>query len=1610
MKKFYPITTRNGFRWQNILLAFLLIMSQSLFAQTYSLPIEGNDAVRCGAGELTLTVTWSGTALNPSNIKWYTQPFYGTPIATGMSYTTPYIEFTQAYYVDYIGDGGCSQCDRLLVRAVIADQVITPQVTYSSLVFCNSADQSFTPTVVGANDGTFSISPVVGGSSFNTSTGVFNPSGLTAGVYVVTFTPENVIGCDSNPVTVNLTVTSAPVQPSIYYSSPSYCSSNVPVSVSQTGANGGSYSASPSGLTINSSSGLITPSTSQTGNYTVTYLVSGGGGCAPVSATTEVGIIRLPVISTFTYPTPICGVLADLQVPTLTIEHDYSPSLTPYTYSGNGSLDLDPSTGAIDPSDSEAGNYTITYTIPAASPCGAVTASFDLVILPVSLATVSADKTQEYKNRTEPVVTFTGSVGPAPYTFTYRLDIGTGNNTVQGALTTLTTASALTATATVAQSTEVVGVFTYVLISVEDANGCTTPISNQSIQISIVETPDIGFIYASSPYCTNSGTATPSGSILGTFSYTGTGLTLNTTTGEVTLASSTAGTYEVVQTLNGYTSSAVIVITRLPIATFSYANASYCPSAGNVSPLVTNDIGIFTSNDPEMIFAEGANPGTIDAVFSPAGTYTITNTVQAANGCSVVSASTIITINAVPNYTGQRAYVICSGETTAITHSADIDGTTFSWTISDVTGSITGSSAGSGGSITQTLTNPSNTAIGSVTYMVTPTGGSCGAGVPVPVVVTVNPRPSIPTAGNLTVTYDGNEKVATASSSTMSSNSEAAVIDWYTAATGGDATTAPTGTDFGTYTAYAEARYASTGCTSTARTLVTLTINKKELTVINALITQRAYNGTTEAAITGAELSGIVSPDVVTIGVETSGTFASKNVGTGISVTTAMTISGTDVANYYLTQPTLTGNIIQKALTAASTIASKVYDGTATAGTITLGAITGLVDPETLTIATSATDYSNANVADGKSTTISYTLTNGTNGGLATNYSMADLTTSGNITPRPLTASSTISDKTYDGLAATGTVNLGTVSNLVSGESLSITPSAANFVNANVADGKTTTISYALANGVGGLAANYSMASIAATGDINPLLLTINNPSLTLSKVYDGNTTAAVTANAFTNKVGTDDVTINTVTANYDTKDVGSGKTITVVYTITGTAVVNYTKPDDYVVNTGVITTAPLTAATTVASKVYNGSAITGTVTLGAVSGYIGSETLVITPTASNYANANVGTAKATTISYGLANGTNGGVATNYSMANLETTGNITAKALTAATTVASKAYDGSAATGAVTLGTVTGYVGSETLAITPTASNYANANVGTAKATTISYGLANGTNGGVATNYSMANLETTGDITAKALTAATTVASKVYNGSAATGAVTLGAVTGYVGSETLAITPTATNYANANVGTAKATTINYGLANGTNGGVATNYNMANLSTSGNITAVTLTVTANNTLRGVGESTPAYSYTMSGFVNSETEAGLRTASALSGAVTFTDNTGGSTAAGSYTITPVVSALTATNYTFSATNGTLTISNVVVEATAGTARAAYSTLAAAYISINGGTHQGVITVHIYTSTTETASATLNSSGTGSASYTSVTIVPHANVTITGSASPLMILGN
>ncbi|MFT3824425.1 MAG: gliding motility-associated C-terminal domain-containing protein [Chitinophagaceae bacterium] len=76
----------------------------------------------------------------------------------------------------------------------------------------------------------------------------------------------------------------------------------------------------------------------------------------------------------------------------------------------------------------------------------------------------------------------------------------------------------------------------------------------------------------------------------------------------------------------------------------------------------------------------------------------------------------------------------------------------------------------------------------------------------------------------------------------------------------------------------------------------------------------------------------------------------------------------------------------------------------------------------------------------------------------------------------------------------------------------------------------------------------------------------------------------------------------------------------------------------------------------------------------------------------------------------------------------------------------------------------------------------------------------------------------------------------------------------------------------------------------------------------------------------------------------------------------------------------------------------------VTATAGTTGpTVYTNLGAAFAAVNAGTHQGNITISVTNNTTEAATANLNASGSGSASYTSVLIKPAAGVTATISGS-------
>ena len=223
---------------------------------------------------------------------------------------------------------------------------------------------------------------------------------------------------------------------------------------------------------------------------------------------------------------------------------------------------------------------------------------------------------------------------------------------------------------------------------------------------------------------------------------------------------------------------------------------------------------------------------------------------------------------------------------------------------------------------------------------------------------------------------------------------------------------------------------------STSGALGTQTVSPKALTVTGTAVTSKVYDGTLTATLTGAGVSGVVGGDTVTLGNATSGTFSSKDIGTGKTVNTAMTLAGASMANYTLTLPVLTGTITAMPLTLTGVTASnKTYDGTA-AAVLTGGALSGgVIGGETVTVTAGTGSFASANAGIWAVTASGYAL-GGANAGnyvLSAQPAVRDAT----ITARSVILTGT---RIYDGTTAVAAGILA-VSNKVGGDDLSLTGS-----------------------------------------------------------------------------------------------------------------------------------------------------------------------------------------------------------------------------------------------------------------------------------------------------------------------------------------------------------------------------------------------------------------------------------------------------------------------------------------------------------------------------------------------------------------------------------------
>jgi hypothetical protein len=180
---------------------------------------------------------------------------------------------------------------------------------------------------------------------------------------------------------------------------------------------------------------------------------------------------------------------------------------------------------------------------------------------------------------------------------------------------------------------------------------------------------------------------------------------------------------------------------------------------------------------------------------------------------------------------------------------------------------------------------------------------------------------------------------------------------------------------------------AAAGNYSISQPALSANITVKGLTVTGATAANKTYDKTTAATISGGSLSGILTGDVVTLATATSGTFASAGVGTGIAVTSAMTLSGTAAGNYSITQPALSANITAKNLTITAGNLTVTY-GTPVATVTGSGSYsaTGFVNDENSSVISGTVSYSTSYTATMNTGTNGLTITPVVSGLSATNY------------------------------------------------------------------------------------------------------------------------------------------------------------------------------------------------------------------------------------------------------------------------------------------------------------------------------------------------------------------------------------------------------------------------------------------------------------------------------------------------------------------------------------------------------------------------------------------------------------------------------------------------
>ncbi|XOV68839.1 MAG: gliding motility-associated C-terminal domain-containing protein [Fluviicola sp.] len=690
------------------------------------------------------------------------------------------------YNIQYLTPGACPDS-------------LTLPVTVNPLPVVNAPDQTICEgdnvniTATGAN--TYVWSP---GTGLNTTVGAtVNASPTTTTIYTVTGTDAN--GCVADH---NLTVTVNPLPVVDPILDQTLCAGDPTAAVNFTSPTAGASfdwtnNTTSIGLAASGTGNIASFNTVNAGATAVTATVSvsaTANGCTGPITTFDIIVNPIPTVDPVS-DQEICegentaainftGAVAGTQ-------YDWTNSNTGIGVGANGTGNIGAFAGVNATNAPISGNFSVT---PSAAGCIGTPESFVITVNPLPNATISGT-VSVCENDPEPTITFTGSDGVAPYTFTYNIN-GGANQTV----------TSVGNTATVLAPTSTSGTFDYNLVSVQDASasnclqnvaGTATvtvnpnpvPVITGVLEYCTGFTATLGTANAYNGYLWSNGATTPTAdftiadnpitvTVTDANGCTGTSAAVNVIENTTIVFPSTveicqgevatihgqpqtvAGVYDATYTLPtgcDSTSSVTLVVNPLPVIDAGQ-DVTECAGAG---------VTLNATGAPTIVWDNGVINN--QQFFPGVGTVTYTATGTDANGCSNTD-MVDVTIHPIPDVDPVADQTVCNGDLTAAANfTGSVAGTTFDW-VND-TPSIGLAAAGTGDIAAFTAVNNGvNPVVATIT--VTPTANSC-PGTPTSFTITVNPTPAVdPVADQIVCNGDLTSQVV------FTSTTPGTTFDW----------------------------------------------------------------------------------------------------------------------------------------------------------------------------------------------------------------------------------------------------------------------------------------------------------------------------------------------------------------------------------------------------------------------------------------------------------------------------------------------------------------------------------------------------------------------------------------------------------------------------------------------------------------------------------------------------------------------------------------------------------------------------------------------------------------------------------------------------------------